>query len=493
MNYTDSNERMNVMRKTIQTLAVLLALTLMGGVAAGQGTLPAVTDGGGANLSALAGTATLVSVTIKDSGAQDKNLRVLEIGPNYVAFATPDNMRVVYLFSAIKEIRVQEGKIDSKKFTLDETRSLKMEEQQVVNHAHEVVRRIFDTSSDQSLKMLAASLEAANTNKDMRDYLQKLAESNDIQTKLDAAALLYTAGDTETAKKLIPKGIDHGNRKVRATAIKLAGLVNDTESIPKLVNYLQDRLEEISTPAARALGRLGYRDAIPEMFRMLSERSEEKGNAAIFALAKLGGDDIIQQAKNMLTTAEGDTRHRLILLLHELNAPEAKNLLKEEMKNTPTLAPENAILLAREGDWDASQFLVNRLKRRYDDVTDEDRKTLSRNELMLREKTVAYRASAAAALLENDATAISYLQDMLRSDDMPLRNTVCGLIMKYGKRRMITILQPTIEMASQTAVPASGSSTSQAPELTVLSACQAAISIANPDYRKRALELNDLK
>ena len=480
------------MRTTILTLAALLALTLAGGVAAEQNTLPTVTDGGGANLSALAGTATLVTVTIKDSGAQDKNLRVLEIGPNYVAFATPDNMRVVYLFAAIKDIRVQEGKIDSKKFTLDETRSLKMEEQQVVNHAHEVVRRIFDSSTDQTIKMFAASIEAGNNNKDMLGYLQKLAESNDIQTQLDAAMLLYTAGDSETAKKLIPLGIDHGNRKVRATAIKLVGLVNDTGSAVKLVNYLQDSLEEISTPAARALGRLGYRDAIPEMFRMLSERSDEKGNAAIFALSKLGGDDVMQQAKNMLTTAEGDVRHRLILLLHELNAPEAKSLLKEEMKTTPTLAPEDAILLAREGDWDASQFLVNRLKRRYDEVTDEDRKTLTRNELLLREKTVAYRAAAAAALLENDATAVSYLQEMLRSDDMMLRNTVCGLVVKYGKRRMITILQPTIEMTSQAAGSAGGTSI-QAPELTVLSACQAAISIANPDYRKRVLELNDLK
>ena len=107
----------------------------------------------------------------------------------------------------------------------------------------------------------------------------------------------------------------------------------------------------------------------------------------------------------------------------------------------------------------------------------------------MRQKAVCYRADAATALLENDATAISYLQEMLRSDDMILRNYVCDLIMQYGKRRMITILQPTIEMTAQAGSPEAG----KAPEETILRACQAAIAIANPDYRKRALEINDLK
>jgi HEAT repeat protein len=130
----------------------------------------------------------------------------------------------------------------------------------------------------------------------------------------------------------------------------------------------------------------------------------------------------------------------------------------KQMKNVPTLAPEAALILARDGDWDAVQYLTGRLKRRYDETED----------------AMLYRAKAAAALVANaDPMAISYVQELLRSDNVNIRKQICILMADLGKKRLIPILQPTIE----------------SPDADLaLQACAATVAIAKPDFRERYIE-----
>jgi HEAT repeat protein len=122
------------------------------------------------------------------------------------------------------------------------------------------------------------------------------------------------------------------------------------------------------------------------------------------------------------------------------------------------LAPEAALVLARDGNWDAAQFLAARLKKRYDE----------------KEDVMAYRAKAAAALIANaDPTAISYLQDLLRSKSANVQKLTCSLLAELGKRRLIPVLQPTMENID--------------PDVA-LGACSAVVAIAKPDYRERLLD-----
>jgi HEAT repeat protein len=421
--------------------------------------LPPVSNRNGLTLRDLVGKDTFVSVVLKDRGATDQNLRVVEIGPNYFSVLTQNGERMPYKFESVAEVRIQDGQIEARKFNLDENRMLKVEEQKVVDRALERAREIFDAAnSDQTVKMRAATLLAVSGRADAVDYLRGLSTTNDLATDIDASLRLYLIGDKETNKAVLAKGLQSGDRKVKAAAVKLAGLTGDKDDIPILVDMLQERTVDISAPAARALARLDCRSGIPYMVRMLVELNEEKGNAAIFALSRLGGQDVVSQLKDKLKTTSGQTQYRVITCLYKLKDPLGKELMIKQMKNVPTLAPEAALVLARDGDWDAVQYLTGRLKRRYDETED----------------VMLYRAKAAAALVANaDPTAISYVQELLRSDNVNIRKQICILLADLGKKRLIPILQPTIESADAD---------------LALQACAATVAIAKPDFRERYIE-----
>ena len=421
--------------------------------------IPPVSNGNGLTLRDLVGKDTLVTIVLKDRGATDHNLRVAEIGPNYFSVVTANGERMPYKFESVAEVRIQDGKIEARKFDLDENRTLKPKEQKVLDRALERAREIFDAAnSDQTMKMRAATLLAASGRADAVDYLHRLSSTNDLGTDIDASLRLYLVGDTETNKSTVTRGLQSGDRKVKAAAIKLAGLTGDRDDIPVLTNLLQDRVADICGPAARALARLNYRECIPFLMRMLVEINEEKGSAAVFALSRLGGQDVIEQLRDKLKTTSGQTQYRVITCLYRLKDPMGKQLMIKQMEQFPTLAPEAALILARDGNWDAVQYLTGRLKRRYD----------------AKEDVMSYRARAAAALMAGaDPTAVSYIQELLRSVNLNVKKQICTLMADLGKRRLIEILQPTIESDDSD---------------LALQACSAAVAIAKPDFRKRYVE-----
>jgi HEAT repeat protein len=448
------------MRKII----LVVVVGLMGGAVFAD-EMPPVANGAGVTLRDLVGTPKLVTVVLKESGAMDHNLRVADIGPNSFAVLSPNNERTAYLFSSVAEIRLQDGKVETKKFTVDETRSLKVEEQKVVERAFDRAREIFEASNaDQGIKMRAAVLLALSGKKEARDHLWRLATSNELETRLDAALCLYLVGEKEVAPTLVAQGLQSGNRKTRAKAARLAGLVGDKASIPLLAGMVQDRAGDLAGPAARALARLEYREMLPVLTRMILERDEEKGRAAVFALSRLGGPDVIQRVKKELegTPEMSQVRYRLVVVLYKLGDPLGKQLLAGEMMEVKTLAEGAALFLAREGDFRAMQYLSERLKRRYDQTE---------------EAPLVLRANAAAALIEGgDPTAISHLQELLRSDKPAVKKAVCMVIAETGKRKLIPITQSAIENAN--------------PDVA-LHACSAAIGIARPEFRERLLEARE--
>ena len=191
---------------------------------------------------------------------------------------------------------------------------------------------------------------------------------------------------------------------------------------------------------------------------MLLELSEDKGDAAIFALPRLGGQDVIDQLKDKLKITSGQTQYRVVTCLYKLKDPLGKQLMLQQMEKFPTLSLEAALLLARDGNWDAVQFLSKRLKKRYDE----------------REDVMLSRAKAAAALVANaDPTAVSYLQELLRSKNANVKKEICVLMAELGKRRLIPVLQPTMESAEAE---------------VALQACSAVVAIAKPEFRERFLE-----
>ncbi len=412
-------------------------------------------------LKELAGTETLVTVVLKDSGAKDANLKVVSVTDTTLTVLTPKSGEIPYLLDSLEEVQVQGGKVEGSRFNPEEVQMLRAEQQRVVDRAFSRAREIFEESSDdQDMKMDAAVLLSLANDSGAIDYLKQLVESNDLQTQLTASRGLYLIGES-FSETLVRQGLESGNRQARALAASLSGVGGFTDLIPLLKPMFADRAIELSTPAARALARMGQREIIPRLVGMVQEPSDVKGAAAVFSLVRLGGDDVRQEMLNLLSQTEGKIRLRVVRALHALNDPSKNEELKRLYADYPTLAPEIALILTREGDWDATQFLRARLARR-EDPTDSN---------------LIYRAEIAAALLASgDPTALTVFQDLLRSESMPAKMRVFELVVELGSARIIPLIQPSIENVDKDLSHA---------------ACQAAIALALPAYRARLLEMRE--
>jgi HEAT repeat protein len=447
-------ERIGRMRTAMAGLIVVLCAAALA-----QQMPPLI--GGNGRIKDLVGTPTLVTVVLKGSGALDQNLKVTDVGPDYLSVVDEGGERTAYLFESVQEVRVQKAAVDTPEIKAGETQTLRIEEQRVVDRALARAREVFDgANADQNLRMRAATLMAASGNKEALDYLEKLAATNHLETELDAYQCLYLAGRTEPPSAIIAEGLQSGNRAVKAKAATIAGLYNDRSTITVLAPLLQDRLAEISAPAAIALARMNWREAIPTLMRMIGELHEAKGNAAVFGLARLGGADVTSEVKAKLQTATGLTRYRLITLLYRIEDPDAMRLLLEYGMSDPGKSLKTACALASRGDWTGRQHLVAYLKNKYFDET---------------EVNLVNRAEAAVALVAaGDLTAISEIQKLLGVNNAAARKRICLMVAELGKRKLIPVLQPAIENADME---------------VAIEACTAVFAIAKPPFQGRLVEL----
>ena len=222
---------------------------------------PVVGAGETVTLREIEGTSTLVTVVLQEEAVEDKNLRVVEVFDDHFTLMSADNTPIAYTFGVVKEVRVQGGKVESKPFVMDDSRVLRAEYQKVVDRAYARTREIFEASpDDQMLRMNAAVLLAQNRQKDALAYLQELAASDDLLTALNATRCLYLVGELMPDKQLLARGLESGNRRVKAAATELSGLLGDRSNESYLSQMLQDRSADYAAAAARALARLGNRD-----------------------------------------------------------------------------------------------------------------------------------------------------------------------------------------------------------------------------------------
>ncbi|GMV94723.1 MAG: hypothetical protein AMXMBFR82_45010 [Candidatus Hydrogenedentota bacterium] len=438
-------------------LAVLLAVAVNAQVP--------VVGGQGARLSDIEGTDTLVTVVLKGSNASDANLKIQDVRNNVLTVESESGQLNHYLMSDIQEIRVQGSVMTVKRLDPLVDRGLTPEQQQVVTRAVDRAYEIFNgAAGNQPLRMWAAEVIAVGGTDEQKqaalDYLNTLASGNDLRTALDAAHHLVLAGSPPPTSELVGQGLDSGDRLVRASAARLAGLTEDPTGKAQLHQMLRDRASDISVPAIDALAWLGDREIIPTLLELITERNEEKANAAADALIALGGDDVLAALREMVPSAEGRARFRVVRVLHALGDPTGTKLMREEMLKVPSLEFDSATILARQGDPVAMQVLRDRLAQRYDPY----------------QEVLTRRAEATAALIESgDRTNISVFQELLRIGMPEINMTVLRLISLLDLRSLLPVTQPVIESSDPAVATA---------------ACQAAVSLAHADYRARLAKLH---
>lgn len=417
-----------------------------------------VRGGGGATLSGIAGSDTLVTVVLK-AGASDPNLKVMEVRSETVSFETVKGTETVYRLADIDHVQVQGDVVERRAPVVLGNVALRPEDQQIVDRASARAAELFNSSKDnQDLRIQAAAYMAFDGNEEATEYLTSLAESNNMPTRIAAARALYLAGK-ELPGNLIREGLESNNRNIRADAAVLAGLFEDQSSSGILMAMFNDRSAQYSAPAAIALARLGNREIIPGLFDMVGSISDEKNDAGVRALILLGGEDVIESAKYRLDETSGLERFRLVQVLFALGDDAGRKALIQIFHEELTITPEAALLLAGDNYYEASQYLQERLKRREDDTPE----------------NLAYRIRNAHAIVSSgDNSAVYVFQDILRSDAGPIKEDALRLIAKTGDRTMLKLIQTSIANVD--------------PELSMV-ACETAMAIANPTYRQRLQDL----
>ncbi len=402
----------------------------------------------------------LVTVVLTQ-GARQPNVQVVDVGSNYLAVVDEDGKRSPYLFNRIQEIRVQDDQVEARRFVLDEARALTEEERVIVNRAVSRARDVFETAAgNQPLRMQAAGVLASRTDVAARRYLTQLLHSNDRDIALSAAQWLYVAGqEPEGIREAVERGLDSGSRQIRAESAKVAGLYGYTEYEERLLQMAQDRLAEIAAPAARALAHMESTDAIPILIDMLGSSSGEKGEAAVYALRLLGDEGIQETLRGRLDRTAGGTQFRIARVLHKLGDSAGTNFLRQEIQDTPTIALEAAMVLARDGDFEGRRYLNSRLQERYDPYP----------------RAIIRRARMITALIEGqDRGALSLLQRLLQSDHGAVNRTILGLATETGVRSVMPLVAPKINSGD---------------DQTALAASMTAVAIGDPRVRRRLMEV----
>lgn len=442
--------------RAIRSLAAALLLSTVGVVAAGA---VEIKGGSGAvSLSSIAGTPTLVTVVLK-AGAKDPNLQVIDVVGDTISFASEKGDRVNYTTGDIDYLQIQGSVVARLAPVVTGNVALRPEDQRIVDQGTARVSELFQNSKDnQDLRIRAAAYMAADGNKEAQQYLTSLAESNNIQARIDASRGIYLAG-MALPGSVVKDGLESNNRNVRAAAAVIAGLFKEESATPELMTMLNDRSAQFSAPAAVALARLGNREILPQLFSMLGSNSDEKNAAGVAALIALGGEDLVETAKYRIAETDGLERFRLIYVLHALGDETGRKELIRVFNEELTIKPEAALLLAADKYWDATQYLQERLKRR-EDATPEN---------------LSYRARNAAAIMAGgDPSAVYVFQEILRADNGDAKVQVLRLMGDSGDRSLLKLLPASI---------------SNVDTKVSIEASNAAMAIGNVGYRQRLKDL----
>lgn len=442
---------------------------------------PRVVGGEGKTVRDLAGTETYVTLVLELDGrlVRDVNLRIIDVSNEFVSVLLQNGERTSYLLKDVREVRVQDAPIARSRPSPSPGGALGAEDYDVLGRALQRVFEIFThTNDNQLVKMRAAAVIASapgDYQNDALNYLRGLSQVNDIATAVEASLFLYQIGDGPRVE-IAAAGMGSGVRKTRASAVKLAGLLGDASLTVQVRELLTDPTIEVSPEAIKAAARLGDRAALERIVRSIQALNDVKNEAAVYALIRLGGPDVVDALRPMLETSRGMEWFRVLRVLYALNDPVGRRIMRERAFTDVAFRTEAAILLSRDGDWDATIHLRDELDRAREP---------SRENLFLKARI------AATLFLGGHAPAKTTLQELLQTspdqvfsrtrtdkaykDDTvaELQTLVCNLIAQMARRNLMSLLPPVIQSAN--------------PEVA-LAACEAAVAIADPAYAKRLEE-----
>ncbi len=135
----------------------------------------------------------------------------------------------------------------------------------------------------------AASLGKLRYARAARQLVQALADKSE-RVQAHAEWALENIGE-----RAIPAIMDGAKRTAtKLRAFRLLGRLKARETVPLLIEGLEDRKPEIRSMAAWALGEISDRRAVSALERALEDKAPEVRREAVVALGKLGAEEILK-------------------------------------------------------------------------------------------------------------------------------------------------------------------------------------------------------
>jgi HEAT repeat protein len=106
-------------------------------------------------------------------------------------------------------------------------------------------------------------------------------------------------------------------------------------SVQPLIGLLRSFRQEVRAGAARALGRLRARDAVDPLIRLLRDRTPEAKQAAIFALRQIGDERGLDAIASLVEDADQDVERAAERALSGEGYQEQLNRAKRKIRRLP--------------------------------------------------------------------------------------------------------------------------------------------------------------
>ncbi|MEK7795417.1 MAG: hypothetical protein AAB353_12850 [Candidatus Hydrogenedentota bacterium] len=444
-------------------------------VAAGLIVAPAqVPVVGGGTLKSLKDSGNLVTVVLTTENARDANLKITGIFDLHITFGRPDGTPTSYTIASIKEIRVQDEKVEISTQRRMPGGALSAQDEDVAASAVQRAYGLFEQSQgDQAVRIQAAGVLAASGNQDaLNSYLVPLSQGNNALLALEAALYMYLAGAT-VPPEVIERGLLSGERAAKANAATIAGLTNAQQFMAPVRDMLKDTTPEIYPAAAVAAGRLKIFEGLEYLMRGFRALTPEKAEATVRALVILGGPEVESAIEPYLEDKVRQEWFRAARALYRMGNEKGKRLMQDALKS-PAFRDDAALILAKDGDWEAQQELRKILDRPFDPSVE----------------NLVDRAKIYGVLLENgDPAGKTELLDLMQIGPdaiiyrgegkgdkekaegvVTVQVAVCHVAAALGNRGLMAVMQIGIPAA--------------APKVA-LAACEAATAISNPEYGER--------
>ncbi len=188
-------------------------------------------------------------------------------------------------------------------------------------------------------------------NSNNSEYLSILyAGLSNPSIQLDTIRILSYTGDKNVVQELLK--LNRDSEEVLCAVIEALGTVGSQESVPMLIDMLDNNSSFVRVASAIALSRLGAREAIPKLMRMIKEEGQNVQEIALSAYSRLANQEDIPVLREMLNSNNVYFRSSVIktlaILLKEQFIPELDVMFKDKNRHIRISAIRALTYIIRE-------------------------------------------------------------------------------------------------------------------------------------------------